>query len=328
MLKMARAEGRRVLLLGAGFIGSSTTRALLDRGHSVVVLTRSRPRHNREELLRGATLVVSEPPWLDVLPNLIANADDLIYCVGSSTPVESEADPANDISAVLPPLVWVLELIRLQPTTRLTFLSSGGTVYGNAASLPISEDSPTRPISSYGILKLACEHYIGMYTDVHGVVSRILRVSNPYGPTQDSGRGQGLVARLFECAQTGDPVTLVDWGKAVRDYLHIDDLAAAIAQSVDCDDLPAIMNVGSGTGHTAREIAESVCDVTGRGFDIRLEPPRAYDVDVNVLDITRAREHLGLAPRDLRQGLTETWSVVDRPTGATRAAKPRVSPRV
>lgn len=302
--------GRRVLVLGAGFIGASVVRALLDCGHTVTALTRSAPVPQRKRLLEGCSVVVSEPPWHEALPGLLADAEDLIYCVGSSTPIESEVGPADDISAVLPPLVHLLELVKLHPATRLTFISSGGTVYGNVSSLPISEDAPTRPISSYGILKLACEHYIGMYTDVHGIASRILRVTNPYGPTQDDAHGQGLIARLFKCARTGEPVTLVDWGRAIRDYVHVDDLALAVVRSVESDELPAVINLGSGVGHTSRQVANMVCEIAGRPLEVRLAPPRGYDVKANVVNIARAQRYLGVEPRSLRQGLEETWGLL------------------
>jgi UDP-glucose 4-epimerase len=302
---------RRVLVLGAGFIGSAVVPALIERGHAAVALTRSHPRPEREQLLEQARVVVSEH-WLQALPNLLADADDLIYCVGSASPTESEVDPARDISAVLPPLAKVLELLRLHPSTRLTFLSSGGTVYGDNPALPISEQAPTQPISSYGILKLACENYIHMYAQLHDVEARILRVSNPYGPTQDSSTGQGLVARLFRNAIRGEAVVLFGGGKAVRDYLHVDDLGAAIAGSLSVDQLPRVLNIGSGVGHSSLEVVELVAEATGADFEIRLDPPRGYDVRANVLDVSVAKGAIGYTARDLEQGLRDTWAVLQQ----------------
>lgn len=319
----AGTQPRRVLVLGAGFIGSALVPALIERGHSVVAVTRSHPKPDREQLLEHARLVVSEH-WIKILPNLLADTDDLIYCVGSASPTQSEVDPARDISAVLPPLVRVLDLIRLHPSTRLTFLSSGGTVYGDIESLPITEEAPTQPISSYGLLKLACESYIHMYAKLHAVDARILRVSNPYGPTQDASAGQGLIARLFGNAISGDAVVLFGGGKAVRDYLHVDDLAAAIAGSLAVDGLPPVLNIGSGVGHSSLEVVESVAKVTGADFEIRLEPPRGYDVRANVLDVTAAKHTIGYATRTLEQGLRDTWTALQR-RGAS-VAKPSTMP--
>lgn len=317
---------RRVLVLGAGFIGSAVVPALIDRGHSVVVVTRSHPAPEREQLLGEARVVVSEH-WLEVLPNLLAEADDLIYCVGSASPTESEVDPARDITAVLPPLVKVLELLRLHPSTRLTFLSSGGTVYGDNPALPLSEQALTQPISSYGILKLACENYIHMYAQLHSVEARILRAANPYGPTQDSSTGQGLVARLFRNAIRGEAVVLFGGGKAVRDYLHVDDLAAAIAASLAVHELPRVLNIGSGVGHSSLEVVELVAATTGADFEIRFDAPRGYDVQANVLDVSAARAALGYRTRDLEQGLRDTWAVL-RKMGASvsKAGKAGVMP--
>ena len=320
------AAPRRVLVLGAGFIGSAVVPALTDRGHSVVVVTRSHPAPARELLLGEARVVVSEH-WLEVLPNLLADADDLIYCVGSASPTEAEVDPARDISAVLPPLVKVLELLRLHPSTRLTFLSSGGTVYGDNPALPLSESAPTKPISSYGILKVACENYIHMYAQLHSIDARILRVANPYGPTQDSRTGQGLVARLFRNATRGEAVVLFGGGKAVRDYLHVDDLASAMAASLAVDQLPRVLNIGSGVGHSSLELAQLVGEITAANFEIRFDPPRSYDVQANVLDVSVAKAAIGYRTRDLEQGLRDTWAVLQQVgVSASAAGKTRVVP--
>jgi UDP-glucose 4-epimerase len=308
---LSSCDGRRVLILGGGFIGAATTSALVSRGANVTVLTRSEPPAWRRPLLAGATVVIGDAGRMDTLASLLAGVDEVVYALGSSTPVESEMDPAGDISSVLPPLVRVLELIRLQPSTRLTFMSSGGTVYGNSGELPLKEDAPTRPVSSYGILKLACENYIAMYSDVHAVPARVLRVSNPYGPGQSWAHGQGLVARLMHCAGTGETATLFGWGKAVRDYLHIDDLATAVARAVTCDELPPVVNVGSGVGHRSVEVARLIREITARDFEIRLDLPRGYDVDANILDVSVATRHLGLKARDLRTGLRDMWSAQD-----------------
>ncbi len=315
-----RSKPRRVLVLGAGFIGSAVVPALIKQGHSVVAVTRSQPRPEREALLDQARVVVSEH-WLKALPTLLVEADDLIYCVGSASPTQSEVDPARDISAVLPPLVRVLDLLRLHPSTRLTFLSSGGTVYGDLPTMPISEQAPTQPISSYGLLKLACENYIHMYARLHDVDARVLRVSNPYGPTQDASTGQGLVARLFGNAVSGDAVVLFGGGEAIRDYLHVDDLAAAIAGSLAVDQLPSVLNVGSGVGHSSLEVVELVKQVTGADFDIKFDPPRCYDVHANVLDVSAAKRTIGYPIRSLEQGLRDTWAALQQMGAAV--ARPR-----
>lgn len=286
----------------------------------MVAVTRSQPRPEREKLLDQARIVIAEH-WLKVLPNLLADADDLVYCVGSASPTQSEVDPARDISAVLPPLVRVLDLLRLHPSTRLTFLSSGGTVYGDLPVMPITEQAPTQPISSYGLLKLACENYIHLYAKLHEVDARILRVSNPYGPTQDASAGQGLVARLFGNAVSGDAVVLFGGGAAIRDYLHVDDLAAAIAGSLAVDQLPPVLNIGSGVGHSSRQVVDLVAQVTGADFEIRLEPPRGYDVQANVLDVSVAKSAIGYATRELERGLHDTWAALQRRGAAVAVSR-------
>lgn len=296
-----------MVVVGGGFIGSAVARGLLDRGDAVTVITRSEPVALRASIMAGSAITIGDASRMEVLAPAISCADRVVYALGSSSPAESELDPAGDISLVLPPLVRLLELLRLRPQIKLTFLSSGGTVYGNAAELPIAETALTRPISSYGILKLACEHYIGMYQDVHGVQASILRVANPYGPGQIWGSTQGIIARLMRPEATTAPIPLYDHGQTVRDYIHIRDLSDAVARAVHAEQLPNVLNIGTGVGHTTREVVDMLAEVTGHAFTTIDFEARDSDVRANVLDISQARHYLGLDPRPLKTGLLETW---------------------
>lgn len=301
---------RRVLVLGGGFIGSAVARALLVRGHSVVVLTRSQPSPQRTVLMHGAELVIASPNESDQVLPLLSEVDDVLYAVGSSNPARSEMAPAAEVVENVPPLVWLLELVRQHPHARLLFLSSGGTVYGNALQVPTPENSPLRPISSYGIAKSTCESFLSMYSEVHGISTHSLRVSNPYGPGQP-GLTQGVVARMLHCARTGESLTLFGYGKAVRDFIYIDDLATVITSLVETADLPLTLNVGSGIGTSTSEVVELVREITGRSLAVHMQPSRTSDVNAAVLDVTRLTSLVTLPGRSLREGITMTWQAVE-----------------
>lgn len=299
---------KRVLVLGAGFVGSAVTRALLDRACEVLVVTRSQPAKRTIERMDGAEIHIGDATDMGTLAPALAETDEVVYALGASSPVESDMAPADDISLVVPPLIRLLELLRLRPAIRITFLSSGGTIYGNQNELPIPESAHPQPISSYGIIKLTCEHYIQMYADYYRVNARILRVANAYGPDQPLSRGQGVVARLIHSALTDEVIPIFGLTDAVRDYVYIADVADAVAQLVTRPDGPRLVNVGTGQGHSLAQLLDITRRTTGSRIPIRSLDARSFDVAANVLDISRLRNATDVEPRDLITGLEETWN--------------------
>jgi UDP-glucose 4-epimerase len=194
----------------------------------------------------------------------------------------------------------------------LTFLSSGGALYGNVASSPTDEDTLPEPISSYGILKLTAEKYLQMYADLYGIPVRILRIANAYGPGQPWAKGQGIVARLMRCAVTGERFQVFGSGQNVRDYIYVDDIAHVVAALVVQGDGPRVLNVGSGTGYTIEDLIRLVQQQTGRPIEVEFKKARYFDVRSIVLDISRLSETVPFAPLDIETGLARTWRSVSQ----------------
>ena len=311
------AERPSVVVLGGGFLGVPIARALLHAGWAVTVVTRASRFTRAGPLLAGCQVVFGDVRDAALLDTAVARADHVVYAVGSASPAESEADPAADLVRVVPPLVQLLERLRLRPGTAVTFLSSGGAVYGNGTAAPVSERSETAPISSYGIIKLTCERYVAMYRSVQGVDGRVLRIGNVYGPGQRTGRGQGLVAHLLEATVTGATVPLYGRATSVRDYIHVDDVADAVAASCGLAGAPEVLNVGTGVGRTVDDVLRCVEAVTGVAVATRELPPRPFDVAGIVLDITALQSLVGFAPRTLEAGIGATWA----PDAASRATR-------
>jgi UDP-glucose 4-epimerase len=247
---------------------------------------------------------VAEPGALDAH---LDRVDEVVYCIGRILPTESNLDPARDIALTLPPLINTLEVLRRRPGIRLTFLSSGGTVYGNPRKLPVHETDPTEPLTSYGITKLAAEKYISMYSDLYGLRAQILRCSNAYGPGQPANRGQGAVAVFLARQVAREPISLFGDGSVERDYIYIDDLAEAVVRLLDRTDGPRVVNVGSGRGTSLNGLLEMVATVTGTQPRIRHLPDRDFDVRHIVLDISRLRQLIDFDALPLIEGLRRTW---------------------
>ena len=200
----------------------------------------------------------------------------------------------------LEPLLTVLEALRSRPDIGLTFLSSGGTVYGNPARLPVQEDDPTEPMTAYGISKLACEKYITMYATLYGIRARVLRCSNVYGEGQRADRMQGAVAVFIDCMANHRPITIWGNGTIVRDYLYIDDVVAATLRLAAHHGGPTVVNVGSGDGHSLLQLIDVLSAVTGMPAKLQFAAGRDFDVREIVLDIARLRSE-GPASGNIRR---------------------------
>lgn len=299
-------------MLGAGFIGAHIVRSLIESEYKVDVITRSAPSAERAPLLDGATVVLGDVMSMGAVARLLTEVDHVVYAVGSSSPIESDQNPAADVSIIVPPVIQLMELLRLRPSVGITYISSGGAIYGNVTSPVADEDTLPEPISSYGILKLTTEKYLQMYAALHGIPIRILRVANAYGPGQPYAKGQGAVARMMHVAQTGEGFPVFGDGQSVRDFVYIDDIAQVVTGLIGSRDNHRVLNVGSGSGHSILDLIRLVEEQTGRTINVELMPARSFDVRSNVLDIRRLQEVLPFEPVDIRTGLHLTWQRMPR----------------
>jgi len=303
-------EKRRVLIVGGlGFIGSNLASRFVRGGWDVRVLD-----VRRQPLLPIAPAVeVQEGDYENhgTLSAAMEGVDVVCHLASTTVPGTSVADPAYDVSTNLVPSVHLLDTCVRQGVKRVLFISSGGTVYGPDVRVPTSEDEPTNPICSYGVVKLAVEKYIWMYGHLHGLRGTILRVSNPYGPGQYPFGKQGAVAVVLGCLASGRPFHLWGDGSVIRDYIFIADVADACFAAAEFEDgapLTSTFNVSSGQGTSLKELISLAEDVTQRRLEIIAEETRNIDVKESILDCERARSGLGWEPQvSLRSGIERTW---------------------
>jgi UDP-glucose 4-epimerase len=296
------------LVIGAGFLGTHVVRRLRAEDVAVRVLTRSPVELDKRRRLGTVELVVSDASVHGIVGPALDDVDHVFYCAGGLMPAQSNLDPATDAALALPPLLRVLEELRDRPAIGLTFLSSGGTVYGNPSRLPVEEDHPTEPVTSYGIMKLASEKYVLMYRRLYGIPARILRCANVYGAYQPDDRGQGFVATALRRLFDGDPITLFGDGLNVRDYVYAADVADVMVRLARHRDDIAVLNVGSGRGITVRDLLAQLERVVEREPVLAWQPDRGFDVREVVLDIARLQDLLAFAPTSLEDGLSATAS--------------------
>lgn len=296
----------RILVLGGnGFIGSHLVEALVAGGARVRVLAKSGGQQTQP--LHGVDYQYADFADSASVAEALVDVDIVVHLISTTVPATANLDPVADIHGNLLSTVRLLQQMRDMGINRLVFLSSGGTVYGNAKFIPISEDHERNPLSSYGIVKVAIENYIEMFSIQHGLRSLVLRVSNPYGPRQGHLGVQGVIPTFFQRIIAGDEIRIWGDGSNIRDYLYISDLVSFIVQGIN-QDLTGVYNVGSGQGVSLRDVLNLIEDIAGVSANIKFLPPRGFDVKKVVLDITKARQALDWGPEvSLREGCKRYW---------------------
>lgn len=299
--------GRRCLILGGGgFIGINLCNALVKVG--ALVQGFGRPSAWPSSVPADVMMTHGEFSDPVALAKAVEGQDYIFHLLGSLNPASSNFDPAAEFGSGLLNTVRLLDIARSGGTHKVIFVSSGGTIYGPNQSVPIPEVAPTDPISAYGINKLAIEKCLALYRHLHGLDYQILRVANPYGRYQSPSKKQGIVATIIDRALRDIPIEIWGTGETIRDFIHVDDVVAALIMSVGHNGPHRCFNVGSGVGRSVNQVLESVERVMGRGeLRVVYKSGRDADVPINVLDTTRITEEMGWRPvRPWLESLQET----------------------
>lgn len=298
-----------LVLGGNGFIGSHLVDLLLREGHEVCVYDRA-GSHFRSPTPQLVEYVYGELDDRYLVRAALAGMDVVFHLVSTTIPGTSNANPAFDVRSNVVSTIRVLEECVTAGVGRVMFISSGGTVYGIPQTIPIPESHPLNPICSYGVTKLAIEKYLALFEYLHGLDYMILRPSNVYGEGQNPLGQQGVIGIFLGKILHRRPIVVWGDGVAVRDFVYVGDLVTALYQAAICDSSgERVFNIGSGVGVSINEILETLSTITGQNPGARYAKARQFDVPVNVLDVSLAKEHLGWTPIvGLTDGLSRTWA--------------------
>lgn len=302
---------------GAGFIGSHTVDHLMDAGHRVVVLDNF-STGKRANLARWADHPRLHVVTCDVAHGIFAAlapitrehgaVSRIVHLAAQVSVVHSVANPLVDMQVNYGGTLHVLEYARATGVAKVVFASSAA-VYGDVAELPVAEDAPCHPVSPYGIDKLASEHALAYYAQVHGVAGTALRFFNVYGPRQDpSSPYSGVISIFADRARAGVPLTIFGDGAQTRDFVYVGDVVRAIASALGRTDREMdIANVGTGSEITVLELARTVVELCGQRSAIEHAAPRAGEILRSRARVDRLRDRLGVvAETRLVDGLRAT----------------------
>jgi UDP-glucose 4-epimerase len=304
---------------GAGYVGSVCAAHLVDAGHDVTVLDDLSTGH-KDAVPDGAQFV--EGDLADAADDVLADGfDGVLHFAARSLVGESVERPELYWSGNVVTSFRLLEAMRRHSTPRLVFSSTAAT-YGEPEQVPIREDAPTRPTNPYGASKLAIDHAIRSYATAHGLAAVSLRYFNVAGAHDRFGERHVVETHLIPivlqvAAGTRDAVQVFgdDWptpdGTCVRDYIHVDDLAAAhlLALEHAQPGRHDVYNLGSGTGFSVREVIEACREVTGHPIPMTTAPRRGGDPAVLIASSEAAQAALGWRPQhtDLTTIVGDAW---------------------
>ncbi len=308
---------------GAGYIGSHAVRVLARAGHDVWVYDNLSAGH-RQAVPEGRLVegqLMDRPRLVETLRS--HGIEAVMHFAAFAAVGESVADPAKYYQNNVVASLNLLEAMRAADVQRMVFSSTTAT-YGVPQAVPITEDEPQRPINPYGFGKLVIERALADYAAAYGLGYAALRYFNAAGATPEGDLGEDhdpethLIPLVLDVALSKRPhITIFgeDYptpdGTCIRDYVHVDDLATAHAAALERLQPSGglMLNLGTGRGHSVREVIDSCRRVTGHPIPCQTGARRAGDPPELVADSSRAQQVLSWHPRytDIDEIVATAW---------------------
>lgn len=303
----------RVLVTGgAGYIGSHAAEALARSGHEPVVLDNLSTGHRWA--VKWGPFVEGDLASLEVLSRILEEQqiETVMHFAACLLVGESVRDPRKYFWNNVVNTLRLLDAMLNAGVKRIIFSSSAAT-YGNPEKIPMPEDHPQRPVNPYGETKLMMERALEWYGRAYGLGWIALRYFNAAGADLEGRLGEDhdpethLIPLIIQAALGRRPYVEIygtDYptpdGTAIRDYIHVTDLAEAHVQALEFlarGGKSMALNLGTGQGHSVREVIDTVGKVSPQPVPVRNGPRRAGDPPVLVADARQAARLLGWRPQ-------------------------------
>ena len=292
---------------GAGFIGSHVADTFIRAGHAVAIVddlsTGNRARLNAKATFHAVD--IRSAHLSEVFA--VERPEAVAHLAAQASVGRSVADPAFDASVNIVGGLNLLDCCRRFGVRRMIYSSSGGAGYGDTDVIPTPEEHPTRPASPYGITKVAMEHYVEVWTALWGVSGVSLRYANVYGPRQDPHGEAGVVAIFCRRVLAGEAPVVNGDGLQTRDFVHVDDVAAANLRALDRADVTGPVNIATGIETPVNAICAALSKAAGSSVGPVHAPARPGEQRRSCLSPKRAERVLGWSSAgQLGDGLVQT----------------------
>lgn len=295
----------------AGFIGSHLAERLLNDGHDVLGIdvftdnyARAFKQNNLQALQKQASFTFLEADLNQT--DLVALLSDVTWVFHQAGQAGVRASWGQDFAlytaANISATQRLLEAATRAPSVRRFVNASSSSIYGNAPTLPVTEETLPQPVSPYGVTKLAAEHLCSLYWHNYRVPTVTLRYFTVYGPRQ---RPDMAFHKFLKAMLQDADFTIYDDGYQTRDFTYVADIVEANIQAAQAPDaIGQVFNIAGGSRVQLREVIQTMETLTGKQAHIHYEPPARGDVRDTFADTSRARRILGYEPRvSLREGL-------------------------
>ena len=310
---MTSESPRAVVTGAAGFIGSHLCDRLLELGHKVVGIdsfadyyARALKEQNLESLRAHPDFTFEELDLVDADLRPVLRGANVVYHLAGRPGVRPSWGEQFDsyLRDNVLATQRLLESLKEIPVDRLVFAGSS-SVYGDAEMFPTKETALPRPVSPYGVTKLAAEHLTLLYTKNFGLPVVSVRYFTVYGPRQ---RPDMAFSRFIQAMVDGEPIEVFGDGEQTREFTFVSDAVEGTIKAATADVVGQVVNLGGGSRVTINRVLATLEDISRAKAKRKTLPAALGDPRHTGASINLARERLGWEPRvSLREGLTRQW---------------------